>query len=169
MTHYGLILPSTEFFDVDEAFDMRELAWVVALPSARENASGNTACATVNMGSANSYHDSPYEKPPLQTATFIDPSYFQTTEQDDRNFRRLVHDLELRIVDVGGGTAKRWTKKEVERREREAEEKGKKERRAAAEGTGEGVAGEGDGKEMGGGLVEVRPRWMLVQTSVSSV
>ena len=125
--------------------------------------SGDTVCATENMRTSNSHHDSPYEQPPLHTATFFDPSYFQTTEQDDRNFRRLVQDLELRIVETEGGTVRRWTKKRVDRTV------AKREKEAAARGESGKDDGRGDARERRRGWLEVQPRWMLVQTSLSSV
>lgn len=100
---------------------------------------------------ASSYHTIPNDEPNLQTATYFDPSYFRTSE-DDRQCRGLVQDLELRIAKVEGGTARRWTKQEVEDKARAAEkvvrEKEKERLRRRAKGGNEAedvVASEGEG------------------------
>ena len=80
-----------------------------------------------------------------------------------------MQDLELRIAEVEGGSARRWTKQEAEEKSRAVEQKmwereAKERRRGRAEVETEGectLAKESEGTQM------VRPRWMLVQTSIS--
>lgn len=106
--YYGLSLPGTHHFtDAGQPYSVRDLSYAITLPSARENASGTMFVASESIETASSVHSIPYDEPDLQTVTYFGPSYFRTTDEDDRSFCRLVRDLELRVVEFEGGLASR--------------------------------------------------------------